>query len=40
MAYAFGSNCRMGNFDQYWIWIGNSLPQGKQVYAMGLAAIC
>jgi hypothetical protein len=40
MAYAFGSNCRLEYFDRYWIWISNSLPQRKQVYVMGLAAIC
>lgn len=40
MAFAFGSDCRPSNFDQYWVWISNSFPQGQQLYAMGLAAIC
>jgi len=40
LAYAFGSKCRPGNFYQYWIRISNSFPYGKQVYALGLAAVC
>jgi len=39
IAFVFGANCRPGNFDQYLVWIGNSLPQGQRVYAMGLIAI-
>lgn len=40
MAFAFGVSYRPGNFDQYWEWIEDSLPQGQKAYAMGLAAVC
>ena len=40
IAYALGANCRPSIFYQYWVWIKNSLPNGKSMYAVGLVAIC
>lgn len=40
IAFAFGVTYRPVNFEQYWIWINRSLPQGRKVYMVGLAAIC
>lgn len=40
LAYSLGSDCRPGSLDQYWVWIGNIFPQGNQMHAVGLAAVC
>jgi len=40
LAYSLGTDCRLVNMDQYWVWIHNILPQGSQMHAVGLAAVC
>lgn len=40
LAYSFGLVVRPCSFTQYWTWINMCLPGGKQVYFVGLAAIC
>lgn len=39
-AFTFGVSVRPASFTQYWLKIKWSLPNGKQVYDVGLAAIC
>jgi hypothetical protein len=39
-AYSFGTNCSPNSLDQELIRIKINLPHGKQVYTVGLAAIC
>jgi len=40
LAYSLGTDCRPRDIDQYWIWVHNILPQGSQMHAVGLSAVC
>ena len=40
VAWVLGANCRPTSLEQFWVWIRQILPAGKQFYMPGLAAIC
>jgi hypothetical protein len=40
IAFCFGAKVRPNSFTQYWVWINRFLPEGKQVFVVGLAAVC
>ena len=40
MAYILGATVIPSSFSQYWIWINRYLPGGKQVFFVGLVAVC
>jgi hypothetical protein len=40
LAFTFGVSVRPSSFIQYWLKIKWSLPNGKQLYDFGLAAMC
>jgi len=40
LAYSLGTDSRPRDIDQYWIWVHNILPQGAQMHAVGLSAVC
>jgi len=40
VAWVLGANCRPTSLEQFWVWIRQILPAGKQFYMSCLAAIC
>jgi len=40
VAWVLGANCRPTSLEQFWVWIRQILPAGKQFYMSGLATIC